>query len=94
MNWAWNTLMQIRSFFSIVRHRKLKKLTSNRWLGTEKVECIDLIDKITKVYIYRCFTISMYNGDNALTMIRDHVGHTNLNMVARGEYVGHIERSI
>ena len=36
----------------------------------------------------------MYNGDNALSMIRDHVGHTNLNMVARGEYVGHIERSI
>ena len=54
-----------------------------------EIECIGFIDKIAKQYVNCGFTISMYNGDNAFSMITYNVfsmttynvGHANLNIV-------------
>ena len=42
----------------------------------------------------RCFSINMYNGDNAFRMLTDDIGEGYLNIVGRKKHVGPIERSI
>ena len=78
----------------MLRQRQLKKLTPNRCKCTGKIDCIGIIDKIAKLYVDRGFTISMYYVDNYFPMIRDHVGHGNLNIATRGEHIEFIERVI
>jgi hypothetical protein len=49
---------------------------------------------VTSKFTQRGFSIAAYNGDNEFEKLRDHLSPTTLNIVARGEHVGPIERSI
>ena len=48
--------------FCTQNQRTLKKLTTHRYIGIGKVECLKKLDLITKMYSNRGFTISTYNG--------------------------------
>ena len=52
------------------------------------------IDKVTAKFTQRGFKITAYNGDNEFEKLREHVSPTALNIVARGEHLGPIERSV
>ena len=80
--------------FLHTKTKKIKKLTISRCSGTGKNECTQKISTITRMYANRGFTISPYNGDNDFRVLKDTVGEGNLNIVARREHVGSIERSI
>ena len=52
------------------------------------------IDKVTSKFTQRGIKIIAYNGDNEFEKLRDHVAPAALNIVARGEHLGPIERSV
>ena len=76
---------------SFIQNKKIKKLTTHACIRTGKIECIEKIDVITKIYSNSGFTLCMYNGDNTLNMLADHIGRGNINIVGREDHVGAIE---
>ena len=59
-----------------------------------KKEIIDGISKVRKMFEDRGFKINGYHGDNEFECLRDTVNPVPLYIVARGEHVGIVERSI
>jgi hypothetical protein len=52
------------------------------------------IDKVVSQFTQRGFKIVAFNGDNEFETLREHLSPTPLNVVARGEHMGPIERSV
>ena len=80
--------------FFHTKSKRVKKLTTNRCIGTGRKECFEHIKRITAMYTNRGFSINIYNGDNAFRILTDGIGEGCLNIVGSKEHVGHIERSI
>ena len=80
--------------FLHTKSKNIKKMTTHRYIGSGKEECIKKIDIITNVYTNRRFNITPYNGDNGFEILRERLDGANLNIVGRDDHIGAIERSI
>ena len=80
--------------FFHTKSKRVKKLTTNRCIGTGRKECFEHIKRITVMYTNIGFSINIYNRYNAFRMLTDDIGEGCLNIVGRKEHVGPIERSI
>jgi hypothetical protein len=72
----------------------IKFLSIQQCKGRGKKEMERGIDKVVSQFTQRGFKIVAFNGDNEFETLREHLSPTPLNIVARGEHVGAIERSV
>ena len=72
----------------------IKFLSIQQCKGRGKKEMERGIDKVISKFTQRGFHITALTGDNEFETLREHLSPTPLHIVAKGEHVGPIERSV
>ena len=90
-------VQSIPMLHSISKKYKFRTIEALKDTSKRKAKAIDIekgTKRIINMYHARGLRVTQINTDNEFACIREQIRPTNLNMVAAGEHVSNVERSI